>query len=243
MLDEAIAGLAAATTANPSNDIFYAGNKARWATLAKTLKLRLYSNTRLVDSSAGSKMAAIINAGDIIDTPAEDFQFRYGTERNNPNSRHPFYNDDYEADDGGYMSNYYMWLLTAEKGIVDPRTRFYFYRQRSFFSPATIDPNDWDCVLTKTPFDPIPPGQFDHYLSIDPNLPFCVGDVNGFYGRDHGNGQGIPPDGPLRTEYGVYPAGGSFDNNSFTFTQTNGTLGALGAGISPIWLYSFTAFI
>lgn len=243
LLDDAITGLGAATTAAPTGDIFYKGSKARWITLAKTLKLRLYNNTRLVDSSAGSKMAAIINAGDFIDTPAEDFQFQYGSERNNPNSRHPFYNDSYEQDDGAYMGNYYMWLLVGEKAVQDPRTRFYFYRQRGFFSAANVDPNEWDCVLTKTPFDAVPPGQLDHYFAVDPDLPFCIGDVNGYVGRDHGNGQGIPPDGPIRTMYGIYPGGGRFDNNSFSITATAGVLGAVGQGISPIWLSSYTDFI
>jgi hypothetical protein len=43
--------------------------------------------------------------------------------------------------------------------------------------------------------------------------------------------------------YGIYPGGGRFDNNSFAFTQTSGTLGAVGQGISPIWLSSYTDFI
>ncbi len=244
LLDEAIAGLSAATTAAPAVDIYYGGNADNWIALANTLKLRIYSNTRLVDGSAGGKMASLISSGaNIIDTPAEDFQFQYGTERNNPNSRHPYYNGDYEQDDGGYMSTYYMWLMTNEKGITDPRTRFYFYRQQSFFSAGTIDINEWDCVLTNNAFETIPPGQFDHYTAVDPDLPYCLANENGYFGRDHGNGQGIPPDGPIRVEYGIYPAGGKFDNNSFDFTQTAGTLGALGAGINPIWLSSYTDFI
>ncbi len=229
---------------NPgSGDLFYGGDQAAWSRLANTLKLRIYNNTRLVDGEAGSKAKAIIDSGNFISDDGQDFAFKYGTERTNPDSRHPFYEDDYEADDSGYMNNYYMWLLVGEKPTVDPRTRFYFYRQVSSFSESSIDANDWDCVLTNTPFDPIPPGQFDHISSIDPDLPFCIASADGYMGRDHGNGQGIPPDGPLRVEYGVYPGGGAYDNNSFTFTQTGGTLGALGEGIAPIWMAPFTDFI
>lgn len=244
LLDLAIEGLEA-STGSPANDLYYQGSATKWITLAKTLKLRIYNNTRLIDSSAGSKMAALIAEGDLIDEAEEDFQFSYSSNRANPDSRHPFYQSDYETNDGGYMNNYYMWLLVkdGEKAIEDPRTRFYFYRQQSFFSEANININDWDCVVTNNPFDPIPPGGLNHITSVDPNLPYCIASANGYFGRDHGNGQGIPPDGPLRVEYGVYPGGGMYDNNSFTFTQTSGTLGAKGEGIAPIWSSAFTDFI
>lgn len=243
LLDEAIELLSSENASVGDEDLFYEGSAASWITLANTLKLRIYSNTRGADSGAGAKMKAIIDGDDFIDEASEDFQFQYSNNRANPDSRHPFYVSDYEASDGGYMSNYYMWLLVGDKEVADPRTRFYFYRQQSAFSEASIDPNEWDCVVTNTPFDEIPPGAIDHITSVDPNLPFCVASLNGYFGRDHGNGSGIPPDGPLRTEYGVYPGGGSYDNNSFSFTQTDGTLGSQGAGISPLWLSSFTDFI
>lgn len=243
LLDSAIADLSSDGASVGDEDLFYGGDAAKWITLANTLKLRIYNNTRLVNSEAGAKMAEIIAAGDFIDEADEDFQFNYGPNRANPDSRHPFYVSDYEASDGGYMSNYYMWLLVGDEGVTDPRTRFYFYRQESSFSEASIDANQWDCVLTDTPFDAIPPGQWDHVAMVDPNLPYCVAGLNGYFGRDHGNGQGIPPDGPLRVEYGVYPGGGAYDDNSFKGTQNNGEDGAKGQGISPIWLSSFTDFV
>ena len=85
--------------------------------------------------------------------------------------------------------------------MEDPRIRFYFYRQ----DPDLTDnpPNEFSCVVAG-----IPP----HYLAADPNMPFCAAaPKKGYYGRDHGNGSGIPPDGPNRTVYGLYPAGGRFD--------------------------------
>jgi len=243
LLDEAISALNEEGVSVGAEDLFYGGSAASWVTLANTLKLRIYGNTRLVDGSAGSKMKAIIDGGDFIDDASEDFQFQYSSNRANPDSRHPFYVSDYEASDGGYMNNYYMWLLVGDKEVADPRTRFYFYRQQPVFTEAGITANDWDCVLSNTPFDPVPPGQFDHVLAVDPNLPYCVASLDGYFGRDHGNGQGIPPDGPLRAEYGVYPGGGNWDDNSFDFTQNDGADGSQGEGISPIWLSSFTDFI
>ena len=53
------------------------------------------------------------------------------------------------------------------------------------------------------------------------NSPFCAPTnsaskpANGYWGRDHGNDNGIPPDGFKRTLRGVYPAGGAFDDSSF----------------------------
>lgn len=241
LLDEAVAELTGSTAAAPAFDGYYGGNADSWAKLANSMKIKLYLSSRLVDGSAGSKIAAIVAGGNFITDGADDFVAQYGTNRDNPNSRHPFYNNSYEGADGNYMSTYYMWLLDGAKSIEDPRLRLYFYRQDG--NLTNEDPNIWDCVLTQTPFDLIPPGQFDHYLAVDPNLPFCITSEDGYYGRDHGNGQGIPPDGPVRTVYGLYPAGGSWDDNSFAFTQNDGTTGALGGGFAPIMLSSYVDFM
>ena len=248
LIDDAIAQLDGTVAAGPASDIFYDGDPSKWITFAKTLKLKMYLNMSVGDASVKSKMDALIDGGDLIDSEDEDFQFQYSVERNNPNSRHPFYNNSYENEDGDYQSNYYMWLLRAEKqlngdALVDPRIRFYFYRQDPDLSneDATI----WDCIYTATPFTAT--GELEspppHYTAVDPNMAFCIASIDGYFGRDHGNGSGIPPDGQIRTVYGLYPAGGSFDDNSFDYTQNQGTDGALGQGINPILLSSFTDFM
>lgn len=33
------------------------------------------------------------------------------------------------------------------------------------------------------------------------------GTTNAYFGREHGNSDGIPPDGEIRTNWGVYPHG------------------------------------
>ncbi|MEM6803746.1 MAG: SusD/RagB family nutrient-binding outer membrane lipoprotein [Bacteroidota bacterium] len=239
LLDEAIGDLTDTQAGAPTTEIFYDGDPTKWITLANTLKLRAYANTRLTDPNAASQINAIVSAGDIIDNASEDFTFKYGSQRLNPNSRHPWYNNAYEQNDAAYIPNYYMWLMVGEKGIPDPRTRFYFYRQIS--NSLNQEPNAYSCLYNEGPPDPA--FYPAHYAAVDPNLPYCVAADNGYYGRDHGNGQGIPPDGPLRTVYGLYPAGGQFDNSSFEFTQNMGTDGALGQGISPVWLSSYTHFV
>lgn len=141
------------------------------------------------------------------------------------------------------MSNYYMWLLRADKedaegnAIVDPRIRFYFYRQTD---GPTDNVNDYSCFYSEFPDQDFKP---DHYIAVDPDLPYCLASDDGYWGRDHLNNEGIPPDGFLRTVYGLYPAGGRFDENSFERTQNNGVDGALGEGIQPFMLASFVDFL
>ncbi len=239
LLDEAIDVLSNAGNESIT-DLYYDGDASKWMALANALKIRIYNNTRLVDSEAGAKIKAILDAGG-LDNFA-DFQFKYGVNQTAPDSRHPLYANSYESSDGDYQSNYLMWLMKYEKdSIEDPRLRFYYYRQD--LDLTDNDKTTWECVLTETPFQPIPAGQFDHYLAVDPNLPFCIASEDGYFGRDHGNGEGIPPDGPLRTVYGIYPAGGAFDNNSAQETQQKGEFGAKGEGILPILMGSWVDFM
>ncbi|MEL6925149.1 MAG: SusD/RagB family nutrient-binding outer membrane lipoprotein, partial [Bacteroidota bacterium] len=247
LLDEAIAGISGSSATGPSNDFYYGGDGSKWVTLAKTLKLRLYNTTRLVDSGAAGKINALLADGDLIDDVSEDFQALYGQSRNNPNSRHPFYNNSYEANDGTYQSNYFMWLMTGDKldendaPVRDPRARYYFYRQvRSSYDQ---DVNVYSCIFAETSNEEdINNAKPAHYVANGSRTPFCVL-PGGYYGRDHGNGSGIPPDGFIRTVYGLYPGGGKFDDDSFGSTQNNGTDGGQGQGIEPIMLSSYVDFM
>jgi len=248
LLDEAIAQLEDTNAPAPTSDIFYDGDAEKWVTLAKTLKLRAAITTRLVGGFGSVDSETLLNQllsdGDLIDEAGEDFQFNYGSNRNNPNSRHPLYNNMYEVIDGDYMSNYYMWLLRADKvdenGIVliDPRIRYYFYRKVE--DAANSNENDYSCHFSIFPEQSAQP---EHYADIDPRLPYCIAASDGYWGRDHLNNEGIPPDGPLRTAYGLYPMGGQFDDNSFQNTQRSGTTGGLGQGIQPLMLASFVDFL
>ena len=243
LLDEAI-GLLEQGGASPVTDIYYGGSTAKWVTLAKTLKLRNALNTRLTNSGAGGTIKSIVDAGDVIDDNSESFVFSYGQERDDPPSRHPFYNNHYENGDGTYMGNYVMWALCCEKEdadgnqIRDPRIRYYFYRQVP--SSLGLDVNVYSCILSDEP-DEIPPPA--HYQAVDPRLPYCVASSDGYYGRDHGNGSGIPPDGPIRTRYGLYPGGGKWDGNTYIDTQNGGIDGGLGKGIMPIVTASSVDFM
>ena len=244
LLDEAIAQMSGTSAGPPSVDLYYGGDAAKWVTAAKTLKLRAAMTTRLVDGNAASTVNSIISAGDFIDEASEDFQANFGNKRTNPNSRHPFYNIHYEAGDGDYLSNYFMWLLRADKVDendiiqVDPRIRFYFYRKVD--DAVNQDATTFSCHFSDDPDQSFQPA---HFAKVDPRLPYCIAWEDGYSGRDHMNGTGIPPDGPIRTSYGLYPGGGQFDDDTFDDTRQAGTTGGLGQGIYPIMLSSYVDFL
>jgi len=236
LLDEAIAQLDGATAAAPAYEGFYNGSSTKWIKFANTLKLRIALNT-----GNSSAFNAIISGGNYISSAADDFQFNYGNQRTNPNSRHGFYQSHYEVGDGAYLSNYYMWLLVGDKQtadgvtITDPRTRYYFYRKTD--DAEGQDQTTYSCHFSIFPDQSAKPA---HWEATSPNVPYCVIPGSGFSGRDHLNPDGIPPDGPIRTSYGLYPGGGQFDDDTFDDTRQQGTTGGQGEGILPIWLSSFS---
>jgi len=246
LLEEATAQLSGSSATAPASENIYGGSAASWVTLANTLRLRAAVTTRLIDpAGSAATINAIVAGGDIIDQESEDFEIPLGNQRNNPNSRHWMYNNHYEVADGDYLSNYYMWLLRAGYAdadgnpIQDPRTRYYFYRQVD--ESNTQDPTTYSCHFSVLPTDP--DGRPAHFDEIDPRLPYCTAFPDGYSGRDHGNGEGIPPDGPVRTHYGLYPGGGQYDESSFTDTRNSGTTGGLGQGIYPLMLSSYVDFM
>lgn len=249
LLDAGIADLTAGGPA-PATDLAYGGDASKWIRAAKTMKLRNAITTRLVNGNAAATINALVAEGDLISDASDDFVVQYGQTRQNPSSRHPLYYNMYENADGTYMSNYYMWLLKADKKdavgdpIEDPRIRFYFYRKTPL--SAALDLNVYSCHFSNFPDEheeAAGAAKPAHYIAIDPDLPYCIASTDGYFGRDHLNAEGIPPDGPSRTAFGLYPVGGAFDDNSFEATQQEGTTGGLGQGIEPILLSSFVDFM
>jgi hypothetical protein len=244
LLDEAIADFGKTSAAGPgTQDLFYGGNATRWRTAAKTLKLRALINTRMVDAPGNkTKIEALLTENDLIDTDAEDFEFKYSKKGANPNSRHPRYVADHTSTGAGtYIATYFMWSLAQEKGQGDanndPRTRYYLYRQRINY--AEVSENTINCFGQAYPGHYLT-GLSNPYTGSTYDMPFCL-TISGFWGRDHGDDSGIPPDGQRRTTWGVYPMGGRFDNNQAANVAVD--FGGLGAGIQPIWLSSFTEFM
>lgn len=239
MLNSAVAHLTAATTSTqpkPTADLFYAGNAARWKKAANTLLFKLYLNKRLVDkANAETKMAALIAGNDMISSKAEDFQFNYtANSQSNPNTYHPWFYGSYLTSSGPYMSNSYMKELYDGKGLKDPRIRYYFYRQ---VNVPTTDVNELTCSIPTFPYTTFPPAHYP------PGTAYCQL-PEGYWGRDHLNFEGTPPDGLKKTTYGLYPAGGRFDaNDAKPVTDQGLASGGKGKGILPFMMFSSVLFM
>jgi hypothetical protein len=251
-------------------DIYYDGDVDKWIKFANTLKMR-------ADLTVGN-YAAVVAASAVFDSNADDLSFKYGTNVLQPDTRHPDYNNDYRSDGANiYQSNWLMSLMMSndfgdqydefgEDRIPDPRRRYYFYRQNwrtpSNFAiledvlgligaPGDIlafsaagDAETLDCSVEETP---------SHLQFTPDEATFCALPI-GYWGRAHGNAQGIPPDNFLRTAVGVYPAGGSFDGvadalpwegsiaNAWPQKVGLGNGGG-GFGIEPIMLASYVDFM
>lgn len=226
LLDEAIADLQNENRrAFPENDLYFsdlsgAEKVDAWVRVANTIKMKAYLNT-----NNQSEFFAMVNSGNIISDPAHDFTFNYGLNEVNPDSRHPLYGANYDDLASAYMSVSYMNMLLNDKDEMDPRMRYYFYRQTT---SDTDDFNENRCV------NEFPPVHFDG------DDPWCFpggnGSGDGWWGRDYLINDGIPPDRGLRTTFGVYPVGGNFDNDQGASVDRGDGLG--GEGIEPI-LMSF----
>jgi hypothetical protein len=227
-LDKAIENFGATSSAGASNDLIYGGTTDSWIRAANTLKLKAYLNRRLIDKTgATSAINALISGNKLISTNAQNFTFKFGTNLTNPDTRHPRYAGQYSPTGGGdYQSNSYMGTMYTAKGFVDPRMRFYFYRQ-TVRNPTDV--NALRCITVAKP---------THYSDADV---FCLPTTVGYWGRDHLSNEGIPPDGLLRTAWGVYPAGGLFDNNAGVPVSLGA--GAGGSGIHPMMMRSFVDFM
>ncbi|MBZ9788273.1 SusD/RagB family nutrient-binding outer membrane lipoprotein [Psychroflexus sp. CAK57W] len=234
LLDDAIVKFQQDTTVDLANDFYYDNDYGKWVKLANTLKMKIYIQQRLVNPSAISSFDAIATTGNYIQE-GEDFVFNWGSTLDNPNSRHPLYNAQYAP--GGpatwYMSNWLMDRMLNGQSIEDPRIRYYFYRQvGDVLSNVNPDTGEEKRCVIQT----IPP----HYDNND--ILYCYPDNDrGYWGRDHGSNEGIPPDGFLRTAFGIYPAGGRFDDSSFEIIDGN-NYGAEGYGVTPIILASTVDF-
>jgi hypothetical protein len=220
MLDEASAHFATTTGIGTGTDLFYSGDETKWIKLIKTLQMRANLTTRNYED--------VTTAAGVIESSEDDFQFNYGTNVLQPDTRHPNYGTDY-TDSGAniYQSN---WLLSTMvpgfgdfSASTDPRRRYYFYRQtwrtpgttsifedvEGRFGPAGAaygDSSDGDgetlsCSLQETPT----------HLQFTPDEDIWCNLNLGYWGRIHGNDEGTPPDNFTRTAVGVYPSGGSFD--------------------------------
>jgi hypothetical protein len=176
------------------------------------------------------KFNTIANSGNYISSSDDDFEFQYGTSIINPNTRHTAYDNNYTSTGAGnYQSN---WLMDHMLDENDPRIRYYFYRQNSC-TPGSFDQDGVPCEPDQQRLICSTQARPQHYST---DMVYCSVE-SGYWGRDHGNAEGIPPDNFFRTVVGVYPAAGKFDDDDFA--PVNLDQGGQGAGIVPIMLSSW----
>ena len=225
MLDSAINNFGQGG-ASPQYDMYYAGDASGWIKAANSIKKKALLN---LGDYAGYN--AITN---YITDSSDDFQFTWGTNAINPDNRHPMYRSSYSNTGAGvYQSNWYMnRMMTGRNGMRDPRINYLFYRQVAQ-TPGQDGPVDEVSLECSVPGYYIEPHRVAYGLYC--NLP------EGYWGRDHGNDEGIPPDGFKRTIAGVYPAGGAFDDESYLSLGLGDGLGGL--GITPVLLNSWMHFM
>jgi hypothetical protein len=229
LLTEAEGLLSSGPATQGATDFYYDGDTTKWLKVINTIRLKAYKQTSNV-----SAFNAVIAGNNFISSNEDDLEFKYGTNQLQPDTRHPSYANDYTPSGANnYKSN---WTMETMLEKNDPRIRYYFYRQ-SDGTPGALDingvevpPNEETLACSLV----VPP---QHY--IDGGYTYCSVD-NGYWGRSHGNDEGTPPDGFTRTAFGVYPAGGRFDDNSFGGVGLG--LGGGGAGIEPMLLASWVDF-
>jgi len=259
------------TIASGVTDLFYGGtdgsspNTSKWVKLANTIKMKANLTT--------GNYAAVISATDVISSTDDDMQFSFGTNELSPDNRHGDYRADYRSDGANiYQSHWLIDIMVSPmgdedaEGSTDPRRRYYFYRQTwrspnnySLFEDVNGAFGPAGSVYTSTGGANAETLECSG-LTTPPHLEFTPGEEIwcslplGYWGRSHGNDEGTPPDGFLRTASGVYPAGGSFDGRADAFpyvgdspTATFGQAvglgnGGGGAGVEPIILASYVEF-
>lgn len=234
LLDQAVANFTKATPEAIKGDLMYAGSAAKWTKFANSLKLKMLITARLAIPDAAAKVKVILDAGNVISSPADDFIFKFSKD---PTSvRHPYYV-------GAYTGGEFAYTYINHQPVVemldeeDPRFPFYFRRQtKIILNPA--DPADAGTI---------PCGRssgcvYGYLVTSESVIKRLYTDkgktygqaekdfLAGLFGRDRGDNTGLPADGSLRLLPGVYPAGGYYDVPVAALPAANA---APGGGIFP----------
>jgi hypothetical protein len=242
LLAEARTSLATAPGAGLGlgRDIYYGGDRANWTTLANSIELKAQLNLTADPGTKAAATARIVELlkGNLIDTDAEEFTYKWGTVTVPAISRNPTYQEYYQANAGaagGDIGLKFMAQMYRGLGVQDPRWRYYFYRQVGSRAQAlNTDVNALGCGNVPTP---------PHYIAT--NEPYCFYEP-GFFGRSHGDFSGKNPDSGALTCVGAYPYGGLIDTNDGDPTFENQVAqgaGGNGAGIENIYMSWFTDFM
>jgi hypothetical protein len=212
LLDEAITDLNNTTPhAKPSaDDYIYKGNTALWVKAANTIKLKLYTQVRLVQDVKAQVTALLAAPATLINTQAESFMMPFGPQ-GTTDDRHPGFGDYNATQRGGQLFS--PWLYEIMKGrnpdiltgISDPRIPYYIYNQKSALGGTNATPEN--CTEYRD-------GGF----------------ITIFFGSN-----GPCRDGSNSQTYsllGIYPVGGRYDDGAARSVNSIGPVNA-GTGARP----------
>lgn len=198
LLDEGIALLSQDGVAGGPYDLIYGGKANLWVKAAKTLKLKLYNQVRLVQDVKSEVQALLAKPEELIASTDESFMFQFGKSQS-PDERHPGYPDSYAATQiTNHISPWFFEIMKGINpvfsGVEDPRIPYYFYNQ--------VAPNK-------------------------PSKQKCEYRVGGFislYFGSNGDRRDLARDEDV-TVMGIYPVGGHFDEGVGGVVKNNGGTG------------------
>lgn len=137
-----------------ANDLFYKGDVAKWTRAANTLKLKLLVQSRTAKeeiSGWASELSALI-AQDNFLADGEDLQFPHSTATTPSDERNSGYVDEYQGGQKSvWISPWFYEVMNGKnynfkenpfRGIVDPRTKYYYYNQSTATGDA-LNPTDY----------------------------------------------------------------------------------------------------
>ncbi|HEV7780128.1 MAG TPA: SusD/RagB family nutrient-binding outer membrane lipoprotein [Chitinophagaceae bacterium] len=212
LLDEGIADLNNPVF-NPSkpgtDDYIYKGNIPNWIKAANTIKLKLYTQMRLVQD-VKTQVTALLNApNSLINSQAESFMMPFGPIITT-DDRHPAFGDYNATQRGGQLFSPWMYEIMKGRnpdiltGLADPRVPYYIYNQKSPLGGSNPTPEN--CTEFRD-------GGFISIL-FGSNGP-C---------RDGSNSQ-------TYSLLGIYPAGGRFNDSA---AKSVNSIGAQNAGTGAL---------
>jgi hypothetical protein len=139
MIDEGVADInnPIINPSKPSNDDYiYKGDLTKWKKAANTIKLKMYTQMRLVQDVKAQVTALLATPANLINSQAESFMLPFGPQ-GATDDRHPGYGDYNATQRGGQLFS--PWLYEIMKGrndnifknLQDPRIPYYIYNQKT----------------------------------------------------------------------------------------------------------------
>ena len=131
LLDEGIAALKQDGASGGDFDLYYGGNAAQWIKAANSIKLKLYTQVRLVQD-VSAEVKALIDGGNLMASTEDGLMFRFGSSTA-PDERHPGYPDSYATtQQTNHISPWFYEIMRGLNKTIftnnkDPRIPYYFY--------------------------------------------------------------------------------------------------------------------